>query len=156
VTADEDSVLFVDQQQLAQYTHSFQTRNILMLLNVNVLFVRLCILSNQMRTHQPSYINAILIQSQNVLVSVSCTNCQAHDMTLFLKCCCMSEHFNECCSNCKWCDHTAHCFVRNNDIFIVISNDENDDDVNEGESAAQSRRITSVLLAGAVIIYVAP
>jgi len=49
--ADEDSVLFVDQQQLTQYTHFSQTRGILMLLSVNVLFVQLCIMSNQMRTH---------------------------------------------------------------------------------------------------------
>jgi len=39
VTADEDSVLFVDQQQLTQYTHFSQTRVILVLSDVNVLFV---------------------------------------------------------------------------------------------------------------------
>ncbi len=39
VTADEDSVLFVDQQQLTQYTHFSQTRVILMLLSVNILFI---------------------------------------------------------------------------------------------------------------------
>jgi len=37
--ADEDSVLFVGQQQLTQYTHFSQTRGILTLLSVNVLFV---------------------------------------------------------------------------------------------------------------------
>jgi len=37
--ADEDLVLFVDQQQLTQYTHFSQTRGILTLLSVNVLFV---------------------------------------------------------------------------------------------------------------------
>jgi len=36
---DVGSVLFVDQQQLAQYTHFSQTRVILALLSVNVLFV---------------------------------------------------------------------------------------------------------------------
>jgi len=36
---DVDSVLFIDQQQLAQYTHFFQTRVILMLLSVDVLFI---------------------------------------------------------------------------------------------------------------------
>jgi len=36
---DVDSVLFIDQQQLAQYTHFSQTRVILALFNVNVLFV---------------------------------------------------------------------------------------------------------------------
>jgi hypothetical protein len=41
LTADVDSVLFVDQQQLTQYTHFSQTRVILVLLSVNVLFVQL-------------------------------------------------------------------------------------------------------------------
>jgi len=36
---DVDSVLFVDQQQLVQYTYFSQTRVILALLSVNVLFV---------------------------------------------------------------------------------------------------------------------
>jgi len=44
--ADEDSVLFVDQQQLTQYTHFSQIKDILMLPDVNVLFVQLCILSD--------------------------------------------------------------------------------------------------------------
>jgi len=157
VSVDVDSVLFVDQQQLALYTHSFQTRGILALLSVNVLFVRLHITSNQVRTHQLLYINVILIQSQDVLISDGCLNCQTHSMMLFLKCRCMSEHFDECCSNCKWCDHTCRCSVHNNDVLIVILNNENNNNnVNEDEPAAQSRRITSaLLLMRAVIIYVA-
>ena len=128
-----------------------------MLLNVNVLFVQLCIMLNQMRTHQLLYINAILIQSQDVLISDGCTNCQTHSMTLFSECHCTSEHFDECCSNFKWHDHAACYFIRNNDILIVILNDENNNnDVNESEPAAQSRRITSVLLMRVVVIYVAP
>ncbi len=51
VAVDVDSVLFVDQQQLAQYTHSSQTRAIFALLDVNVLFVQLHITLNQVRTH---------------------------------------------------------------------------------------------------------
>ena len=70
----------------------------------------------------------------------------------------MSEHFSECCGNCKWRDHARRCSVRNNDVLIVILNNENNnDDVNEGGSAARLRRITSALLSmGAVVIYVAP
>jgi len=45
--ADADLVLFIDQQQLALYTHSCQTRVILMLSDVNVLFVWLCIALKQ-------------------------------------------------------------------------------------------------------------
>jgi len=40
VTVDIDSVLFVDQQQLTQYTHFSQTIVILVLLSVNVLFIQ--------------------------------------------------------------------------------------------------------------------
>jgi len=154
--ADEDSVLFVDQQQLTQYTYFSQTRDILALPDVNVLFVQLCIMLNQVRTHQLLYINMILIQSQGVLISDGCINCQARSMTLFSKCCCMSEHFSECCDNCKWRDHTACCSVCNNDVLIVILNNENDNNVNEGECAAQSRQITSAPLSvRVVIIYIA-
>ena len=158
VAVDINSVLFVDQQQLTQYTHSLQTRVSLMLSDVNVLFVQLCITLNQVRIHQPSYINAILIQSQDVLVSVSCVNCQTHSMTFFLECRHTSKHFSECCSNCKWCDHAHCCSVHNNDILIVILNDENNNnDVNEDEPAAQPRRIASTPpLMRAVVIYVAP
>jgi len=63
VAVDVDSVLFIDQQQLAQYAHSSQTRAILALFSVNVSFVRLRITLNQVRIHQLLYINAILIQS---------------------------------------------------------------------------------------------
>jgi len=101
VAVDVDSVLFVDQQQLAQYTHFSQTRAILVLPDVNVLFVQLHITLNQVRTHQLLYINAILIQSQGVLVSAGCVNCQAHSMALFSECRHTSEHFSKCCSNCK-------------------------------------------------------
>ncbi len=136
ITVDDDSVLFVDQQQLVQYTHFSQTMVILALLSVNVLFVQLCITLNQVRTHWLSYINVILIQSWDVLVSVDCINCQTHSMTLFLKCHHTSEHFSECCNNCKWRDHAACCSVCNNDVLIVISDNENNNSVNENEHAA--------------------
>jgi len=94
-------VLFVDQQQLTQYIYFLQTRVIIVLLDVNILFVQQCITLNQMRTHCLLYINAILIQSQSVLISADCINCQTCSMTFFLKCCYTSKHFSECCSNCK-------------------------------------------------------
>jgi len=51
VAVDVDSVLFVDQQQLTQYTHFSQTMIIFALLNVNISFVQKCITLNQIRTH---------------------------------------------------------------------------------------------------------
>jgi len=63
VNADVNSVLKIDQQQLALYTYFSQTMVILALLSDNVLFVQNHITSQQIRTHQLLYINAILIQS---------------------------------------------------------------------------------------------
>ncbi len=125
---------------------------ILALSDDNVLFVQNCITLTQMRTHQLLYINVILIQSQSMLVSVSCANCQKYSMTLFLKCHCMSKHFDECCDNCKWHDHTACCFVCNNDVLIIISNDENNNSINEGEHIAKLRWIASALLSAETVI----
>jgi len=51
VAVDVDSVLFVDQQQLAQYTYSLQTMIILALSDVNILFVQKHITLDQVRTH---------------------------------------------------------------------------------------------------------
>ncbi len=119
---------------------------ILALFNDNILFVQICITSQQIRTHWLLYINAILIQSQDMLISDSYTDCQKCNMMLFSECCHTSEHFNECYSNCKWHDHAAHCFVHNNDVLIVILNDENNNSINENEHIAKLRQITSVLL----------
>jgi len=147
-----NSVLKVDQQQLALYAHFCQTMVILTLSDDNILFVWICITLQQMRTYQSSYINAILIQSQSVLISNSCTDCQQHSMTLFLKCHHTSKHFSECCDNCKWSDHAAHCSVHNNDVLIVILNDENDDNADENECIARSRQIVLTLLLTETII----
>ena len=150
---DVNSVLEVDQQQLALYAHFSQTMIILSLLSDNVLFVQTHITLQQMRTHQLSYINTILIQSQNVLISDSCTDCQKHSMMSFLKCCCTSKHFSECCSNCKWCDYAAHCSVRNNDVLIVISDNENNNSADENECIVKLRQIAlTSLLTETVII----
>jgi len=48
---DVNSVLEIGQQQLALYTHFSQTMVILTLLSDNILFVQICITSQQMRTH---------------------------------------------------------------------------------------------------------
>jgi hypothetical protein len=64
----------------------------------------------------------------------------------FLKCHHTSKHFNECCSNCKWCDHAAHCSVHNNDVLIVILNNENNNSADENECIVKSRWIALILL----------
>ncbi len=149
---DVNSVLKIDQQQLALYAHFSQTMVILALFSDNILFVQICITLQQMRTHQLLYINVILIQSQSVLIFNNCTDCQKHSMTLFLECHCTSKHFDECCNNCKWHDHAAHYFVRNNDVLIVISDNENDNSADESECIVKLRQIALILLSVRAVV----
>jgi len=146
-TDNANSVLSVNVQQLCIFIHSSQIIVFFTLSYHNVLFVQRQILRQQVLSHQSLYINAILIQKSNVLVSDSCTDCQKHNMALFLKCHHMSKHFKECCSNCKWHDHTAHCSVCNNDVVIVILNDNDDNNkADESEQVSQQQQIASASL----------
>ncbi len=129
-----NSVLSVSTQQLCIFIHSSQIIVILVFSDCDVFFIQRQILRQQVLSHWSSYINVILIQKSDVLISDDCTDCQKCSMTIFSECCYMSKHFKECCNNCKWCDHTAHCSVHNNDVVIVILNDNDDnDEVNESE-----------------------
>jgi len=73
-------------------------------------------------------------------------------MVLFSECHHTSEHFKRCYDNCKWHDYTAHYSVHNNDVLIVISDDENDNDVNENEHIAKLRQIALTLLLTETVI----
>ena len=98
---DANSVLSVNAQQLCVFVHFSQIIVIFALFNHNVLFVQRQILKQQVLSHQSSYINAILIQRSDVLISDSCTDCQKHSMTLFSECHHTSKHFRKCYNNCK-------------------------------------------------------
>ncbi len=87
-----------------------------------------------------------------MLISDSCTDCQKHSMTLFLKCHCTSKHFSECCDNCKWCDHAAYYSVHNNDVLIVISDNENNDNADKNKHIAKSRQLASTSSLTEVVI----
>jgi len=153
VTNNANSVLLISAQQLRVFVHSLQIIVIFTFFNHNVLFVQRWILRQQILSHQPLYINAILIQRSDVLISDNCTNCQKHDIMLFLECHYISKHFRRCYSNCKWCDHAACYFIHNNNVVIVISNDNNDnDEADESEQVSQQQQIASALLLMKVVV----
>ncbi len=148
-----NSVLSVDAQQLCIFVHSSQIIVILVLSDHNVFFIWEQILRQQILSYWSLYINVILIQRNDVLVSDSCTNCQKCDMMLFLKCCHTSEHFKRCYDNCKWHDHTAHCSVCNNNVVIVILNDNDDNNkASENEQVSQQQQIVSALLSVKTVV----
>ena len=70
-----NSVLSVDAQQQRIFVHSSQIIVIFVLSDCNVFFVQKQILRQQILSHQSSYINAILIQRSDVLISDSCKDC---------------------------------------------------------------------------------
>ena len=75
-SAGQDPVLVVGGQQMAAWVHSPQGRAVLALPGQDVVFVRGAITPNQVASHRPSYINAILIQSRGNVVLNPCTACQ--------------------------------------------------------------------------------
>ena len=72
-------------------------------------FVRGSITPQQLSTHRPSYVNAILIQRGGVLVPAGCNECQRRGLTPFPECRRIVGHFGGACGNCKWRDHAARC-----------------------------------------------
>ena len=149
---DANSVLLINVQQLCVFVHSSQIIVIFAFSDCDVLFVQRQILRQQVLSHQSLYINAILIQRSDVLISDSCTDCQKCSMVLFSECCCTLKHFDKCCDNCKWCDHAAHCFIHNNDVLIVILNNENNNSTDESEHVAKLRWIALILLSAEAVV----
>ncbi|EDN08635.1 predicted protein [Histoplasma mississippiense (nom. inval.)] len=70
-------ILFVADQQLSPFTHSPQSRAVLALPGQDVPFVRGSMTELQVRSHRPSYINAILIQSRGRTEPHACLACRS-------------------------------------------------------------------------------
>ena len=91
----------------------------------------------------PSYVNAVVIQSQGQAPSTGpCTGCSQLSTDPgrkpFLKCHHISSHFNGACGNCKWPNHAACCSVwdsgpgaSGSESSLSLSSD--DDDQEEGD-----------------------
>ena len=135
-SAGQNPVLVVGGQQMAAWVHSPQGRAVLALPGQDVVFVRGAITPNQVASHRPSYINAILIQSRGNVVLNPCTACQGlcPGLRPFPECRRLPGHFGGCCGNCKWRDHALKCSVRD-DRIVELSDD--DDDPGEGGGQLQ-------------------
>lgn len=115
--ADQNPVLLVGQQQMATFVHNTVGRAVLALPGQDVEFVRGSITPNQVGSHRPSYINAILIQSRGAAAQPACGACAAARPGLrpFPECRRVAGHFGGACANCKWRDHGSRCSVRDED-----------------------------------------
>lgn len=106
-------VLPIGGQQLAPWVHSPQSQAVLALPGQDVPFVRGAISGNQIMTHRPSYINALLIQSRGRREEQACSACRdGPRLRPFPECARVPGHFGGAYGNCKWRDHTARCSVR--------------------------------------------
>ena len=139
--------LFVTDQQLSLFTHSWQVKTALTLSKQNVLFVCSSMNEYQILSHWSLYINAILIQSCKQLEMQACTACcKDSDLYLFSECCWLSDHFNRACRNCKWHNHVSHCSVWDSENAVkmidIIDTDK------ENESQQQIEDSQRLLTAG--------
>jgi Protein of unknown function (DUF3716) len=89
----------------------------------DVVFVQEAITSNQIASHRPSYINAILIQSRGNVVLNPCTACQGPRPGLrsFLECRRLLGHFGGCYGNYKWRDRASKCSVQDDRIVELCA-----------------------------------
>lgn len=102
-------VLQVGGQELASFCHNSRQRAVLALPGRGVAYAVGSITPQQVMTHRPSYVNAILIQSRGVVSSPPCTECSRRGLRPFPECIRLERHFGNCCGNCKWRDHAARC-----------------------------------------------
>jgi hypothetical protein len=141
-------VLVVGQQQMASFVHNTMGRAVLALPGQDVEFVRGSITPTQVGSHRPSYINAILIQSRGTAVQPACEACTATRPGLrpFPECRRVAGHFGGACANCKWRDHGARCFVRDD------SSDEGDKPLRLGPPPAPAGGRGSGVGSGALVL----
>ncbi|EDN03974.1 predicted protein [Histoplasma mississippiense (nom. inval.)] len=84
----------------------------------------------QVRSHRPSYINAIFIQSRGGTEPHACLACRSAHPGLrpSPECRRLPGHFGGACGNCKWRDHAIRCSVRDGEGVEVIEIVDDDDE----------------------------
>ncbi|OJD20098.1 hypothetical protein ACJ73_08569 [Blastomyces percursus] len=140
VSATMESIELIRQQgklslnklravEMAETDLDPQSREVLALPGQDVVFVRGAITEVQVRSHRPSYINVLLIQSRGQPEPHACTACRdGPGFRPFPECRRVPGHFGGACGNCKWQDHAARCSVRDGGIEVIDLDDDDDDD----------------------------
>jgi hypothetical protein len=126
----------VGGQQLAVLCHNSLQQTVLALPGRDVVFVRGRITPQQLVTHRPSYVNALLIQSRGVVRARPCTECSRRGLSPFPECRQVAGHFGGACGNCKWRDHAARCHSPS-----PASSDDEDGDEDDMPPPAGPRRL---------------
>ncbi|KAJ8062712.1 hypothetical protein OCU04_009232 [Sclerotinia nivalis] len=142
VRADQNPVLFIDEQQLLPFCHNPLQLALIVLPGRSVPFVRNRISPAQVRTMHPLYINVLLIQSCGRIVPNRCRACRRRGLMPFLECRRVAGYFRGCCGNCKWYNHVVCCSVReggpedSGKRNIFLANDGNRDDNDDDDNVA--------------------
>ncbi|KAL2377819.1 hypothetical protein RJ035_007609, partial [Blastomyces gilchristii] len=138
-------VLFVSGQQLSPFAHSPQARAVLALPGQDVLFVRGSMSEHQVRSHRPSYVNAILIQSRGRVEVQACSACRSSSgLRPFPECRRVPGHFGGACGNCKWRDHAIRCSVRDEDegsVEVIELDDTDEEDGSQQQIGSTQQRL---------------
>ncbi|KAJ8066994.1 hypothetical protein OCU04_004373 [Sclerotinia nivalis] len=153
--ADQNPVLFIGGQQLLPFCHNPLQLVLIVLFGCSVPFVHNRISPAQVRTIHPSYINTLLIQNHKRIIPNRCCTCRHRGLTPFLECHRVASHFHNCYRNCKWCNHTARCFIRKGNPedpgkynLLPTNNRNKDDDNNNDNTAPNSKTKQNQLVLG--------
>lgn len=103
------NTLQIGGQELAVACHNVLQRAVFVMPGLNVPYVAGAITPNQIMSHRPSYINALLIQSRGTPSATPCTECSRRGSGPFLACVKLHGHFGGACGSCKWRDHAVRC-----------------------------------------------
>jgi hypothetical protein len=96
------AILLLGGQELSGYIHTDIQRHLLALPGRDVEFICDRINWHQLWQHQPSYINAMLIQSRGTRLTQPCEGCRSvQGRPVFPECRHVPGAFNRCCANCK-------------------------------------------------------
>jgi hypothetical protein len=118
--ANQDPVLPVQDQLLAQYVSNNGQRNLLARPGRTMAFTYGRVNAQQIHSKRPSYINALLIQSRGVDCAQPCVRCRtSQGRTPFPECRRVPDAFGGCCANCKWPDLGSRCSLRGQPAQVV-------------------------------------
>jgi hypothetical protein len=141
-------VLLVGCRQLAHFCHSPMAQRLLARPGVDVEFILDMIRVDQIESHKPSYINAILIQSRRIVTPIPCGHYALGHRKPFPSCHRTAGHFGGCCANCKWRDWGNRCIYYNsNEVAADDIGGANDDPGSPGNNG--SGEVRARVLVGA-------
>ena len=128
--------LNIRNQDLTPFVRTPSQWTALALPGINIIVRSSMVTAVRLHCRQPSYVNALLVQSRGESSATDCDSCHrelgfACDRKPFPECRHLPGHFGGVCGKCKWFDHSARCSVQ--DLPPSSSSDDEGSDNNDDD-----------------------